>query len=221
MEKKSFYFISFIIIVLQIILFLKMDSIDNKIETLQKTYESYIEIKETEKEEKDIETSFTPIVLLSEKIEPAIEKRLFYSEEECLTLDLTTSSNLTSEELSTGLKGKLKDYSDFFISAEKEYGINSIFLASLAAVESGWGEYPNKNNNLLGWFDKIEYLKPEDSILPTAEKFSNYYLNPEGIYYEGNTLMNVYIHYNGREQWCYKIAECMSLISNGILLTEN
>ncbi|NCB02966.1 MAG: hypothetical protein EOM67_12475, partial [Spirochaetia bacterium] len=62
-------------------------------------------------------------------------------------------SNLTADELRKGLLYELKEYAEEFIQAEKETGINAVFLSSVAALESGWGrsDVSVKRNNLFGW----------------------------------------------------------------------
>ena len=57
--------------------------------------------------------------------------------------NLTQPSNVTEEELNlildnTPLKGTGKD----FLDAEKKYGVNAMFMVSLAGVESSYGDAP-------------------------------------------------------------------------------
>lgn len=139
-----------------------------------------------------------------------------YTLENLPNFSLTTKSYLTEEQLKNGLKGKLTDFTNLFITAEENYNINAIFLASLAAVESGWGRYPNSSNSLFGWTNGDNYLQPEDSILPTAQKIADYYLNEEGQYYEGTTIADVNRHYNGREEWEELIINMMCQIAEDI-----
>ena len=57
---------------------------------------------------------------------------------------------LSTEELEAVLKYDLKPYAQEFLYAEEDYGINACFLASIAALESGWGRYQFKENNIFG-----------------------------------------------------------------------
>ena len=144
------------------------------------------------------------------------ERKSWYTEENIDNFSLNTRSFLTVEELEAGLQKELKNYVEIFIEAEKEYNINAIFLASVAAVESGWGETPNENNNLFGWSSNIYYENPEDSILPIAEKLKEYYLSSDGIYYNGDTVDGVNVKYNGREEWSSLIKSMMIQIADDI-----
>ena len=76
--------------------------------------------------------------------------------------DLTAPCGLSVEELSPVLKG-LSDYAEEFLAAEEKYGVNAVFLASLAAFESGWGKHCFRQNNLFGW-GKKEFCSKEECI---------------------------------------------------------
>lgn len=139
-----------------------------------------------------------------------------YESENIASFSLTTPSCLTESQLERGLQGELAEYSNLFIEAEKEYGVNAIFLSALAALESGWGQYPNSDNSYFGWTNGDYYNNPEDSILPTAKKISEYYLSEDGIYHEGYTISDVNIHYNGREEWEERVSNLMTQIAGEI-----
>ena len=66
---------------------------------------------------------------------------------------ITEPCGLTEEELDERLKGNLKGYAGAFLQAEEDYEINACFLASVAALESGWGrsKVAENKNNLFGW----------------------------------------------------------------------
>ena len=85
--------------------------------------------------------------------------------------NLTQPSNVTEEELNlildnTPLKGTGKD----FLDAEKKYGVNAMFMVSVAGVESGYGNAPAKHTKynfsgrkkLSGGF--LEFKNFSDSI---------------------------------------------------------
>ena len=74
--------------------------------------------------------------------------------EEAASLDLNTISGFSAEELTAGLKGELANLAEDFVLAEQEYGVNAVFLAALAAHESGWGKHCFKPNNIFGWSGK-------------------------------------------------------------------
>lgn len=97
----------------------------------------------------------------------------------------------TVEELESVLKGELKQYAQEFIWAEEDYEINACFLASIAALESGWGEHCFRPNNFFGFMTKREFRTPEEGIDFVAWWLKKHYLNPEGKYYRGGTIDDI------------------------------
>lgn len=140
-----------------------------------------------------------------------------YFEKVCYYPDLTIPCALTEEELNKGLKGNFEGKAALFLEAEKETGVNAVFIASLGAIESGWGKYPNSKNNYFGWGGKTYYENPDDSILDISSKISKMYLSEDGSYFEGYTLEDVNIHYNGRQEWVDLISSMMAQISDDVL----
>lgn len=119
---------------------------------------------------------------------------------------VTETSGLSTEDLERGLLKELKSYSDVFIQAEEEYGVNAVFLSSVAALESGWGtsDVAINKNNIFGWTSNDGYLEfdsIEDCILEVAETISRNYLSDDGIYYRGDTVSAVNVNYNGSLHW--------------------
>lgn len=115
-------------------------------------------------------------------------------------------SNLTAEQLEKGLLYDLKSYSDVFILAEEQTGINAVFLSSVAALESGWGrsEVAKSKNNLFGWTSTTGYCtfnSYEESILYVANKLKELYLTPDGPYFNGYSVSDINCKYNGSKFW--------------------
>ena len=69
---------------------------------------------------------------------------------EAAEMDLRTPSDFTADELRNGLKKDLADLAEDFVAAEERYGVNAVFLAALAAFESGWGRHCFRENNIFG-----------------------------------------------------------------------
>ncbi len=121
--------------------------------------------------------------------------------------DFTESSNVTSETLENALYHDLKWYADTFIECEEKHGVNAVMLASIAALESGWGEsdIAKDTNNLFGWKDEDgEYMKfysRESCIRYVSKAISEKYLNEDGDYYTGGTTVRHIseLYCNGRE----------------------
>lgn len=132
---------------------------------------------------------------------------------------LTEPSNLTPEQLAQGLRGSLKNYAPVYIEMEQTYGINAVFLAAKDALESGWGEY-TYGNNLSGWGNR-SFSSHEECIREVSFCMKQWYLTPPhesnecdenceydqfdncliGQYFNGYTISDVNICYNGRQEW--------------------
>ena len=96
--------------------------------------------------------------------------------------DVTAPCEMSTEELEAVLKYDLKEYAEEFLQAEEDYGINACFLASIAALESGWGrsDLAKNKNNLFGWKGKDgykEFESPERCIDFVAWKLSKKYIS--------------------------------------------
>lgn len=108
---------------------------------------------------------------------------------------------LSEDQLRDALYFDLKDYAECFLEAERKTGVNAVFIASVAALESGWGRSPAANamNNLFGWSYKGEYVvfeSPEQSIEVVAQKLKDNYLTEGGKYFNGYTIEAVNVRYN-------------------------
>lgn len=131
------------------------------------------------------------------------------------SFDLTTKSGFSAEELSKGLLGELSCFSKDFIAAEEKYGVNAIFLCAVAALESGWGKYCFRPNNIFGWSGK-NFENKEECIDFVASKIAEHYLSEEGKYYNGKTVSGVNVCYNGNAFWEEKVSEIMAMICRRI-----
>ena len=136
---------------------------------------------------------------------------------EAAGMDLRTPSGLTAEELRSGLKKDLVDLAEDFIAAEEKYGINAVFLAALAAFESGWGRHCFRENNLFGWGGKSFETKSE-CVDFVASKLAEHYLSEDGKYYHGMNLYGVNRSYNGSDIWVENVAAIMAKISDAAVL---
>ena len=132
--------------------------------------------------------------------------------EEAASLDLNTISGFSTEELAAGLKGELANLAEDFVLAEQEYGVNAVFLAALAAHESGWGKHCFKPNNIFGWSGKSFDSKSE-CIAFVASRIAEKYLSEDGRCFHGKNLYGVNVSYNGSKQWVNAVAGIMAKIS--------
>lgn len=133
------------------------------------------------------------------------ERKVIKNYELTLETDLRTKSNVAAEEYNlmlqdTGLAG----LGQAFFNAEKEYGINGLYLMGLACLESGYGRsgYATERNNLFGWNavdsnpDKAGYFESKEQCIDyVASKLKANYLTEGGAYFEGYTAKDIDKHY--------------------------
>ena len=115
--------------------------------------------------------------------------------------DLTVASNVSVKQLKKAFKGtKMVGLEQGFINAEKKYGVNAIFLASLVATESDWNNSDRAkdgSNNITGHavysdLSRGSYFNSkEECIMSTGKLLGEHYLNSKGDYYNGVSLWNV------------------------------
>ena len=132
--------------------------------------------------------------------------------EEVYSFDLTEKSGVSEEMLEKALLKNLSPLAKEFVLAEKNHGVNAIFLAAVAALESGWGEYCFRENNIFGWSGK-SFSSKEECIDFVASKIAENYLSEDGKYHNGKNISGVNICYNGSRFWEEKVAEIMLMIS--------
>lgn len=128
-------------------------------------------------------------------------------------LDLRTESGYTSQQLDDVLKYELKGLGEYFIKAEEDYSVNAVFLASIAALESGWGRYCFRENNMFG-YSGMSFVSKAECIDFVAKKISENYLSEEGKYHTGYTVEAVNRYYNGRKIWEETVIDIMSSLIN-------
>lgn len=132
------------------------------------------------------------------------------------TSSLLSRSNVSLEELEAGLKYELVPLATYFLQAEELYGVNACYLASIAALESGWGRYQFRENNLFGFGHK-SFASPEECIYYVAEFLTTEYLSEDGRYFSGGyTLRHVNKYYNGSDEWLYQVSSIYAGIIKSI-----
>lgn len=151
-----------------------------------------------------------------------VEKNLNIS----YNMDLRTKSNLTVEDLEKAFAGTdMEGLGKYFIQAEKEYGINAIYLASLGIHESGWGSsnFAKERNNLFGWqsydsnLNATKYFETKgDGVLHVAKFLSKNYLTEDGCYFNGYTMKDISKKYASDKEHSTKIFNIMKTVVNRI-----
>ncbi|MFI3211399.1 MAG: glucosaminidase domain-containing protein [Peptostreptococcaceae bacterium] len=119
-------------------------------------------------------------------------------------LNVLEISNLSVDDMYKGLYGTaLYELAPVFIECENEYGINAVFLASLAAHESAWGTSRRavEDNNLTGfgvYSDSavgINAYSKRDNLLQTTKWLKERYLTKGAIYYNGLSIQAINTRY--------------------------
>ena len=124
--------------------------------------------------------------------------------------DVTIPSNFTVEEIESLIGNTNMGYlSRTFVQCEEDYGVNAIFLISIAAHESAWGSSrrARQDHNYTGYGVSssssrgINADRGEDNIRTTAEALANNYLSPGGRFYKGVSVSDVNKTYCATGGW--------------------
>ena len=132
--------------------------------------------------------------LINKKIKPKTKKKVITVKEENekqdinLDFNILSKSGYTSEELkrsiSTDTHKRMMPYVDIFIKAERQYGVNALYLMSKLGLESGWCRYKTGTNNIAGWTDGKGSYRNFDSvescIMHVAYTLSTFYKQEVG-----------------------------------------
>ncbi|PEC12333.1 glucosaminidase domain-containing protein [Bacillus toyonensis] len=144
-----------------------------------------------------------------------------------LDLDLTYASNVTGAEIDANIKkyhpdSPLIGHGNDFVEAQAKHGVNALYLAAHAILESGYGksEIAYRKHNLFGLraydADPFKYAKylPTfgDSISYNANYVREKYLEKNGSYFNGPTLKGMNVMYSTDQEWSAKIVKIMERI---------
>lgn len=141
--------------------------------------------------------------------------------------NLLEKSNITSNKLRVVLKNTgLQGLEEAYIEAEKEYGVNAIFLVALTAEESGWGRSNRaiSQNNLSGFAvyssgsKGATFSSKTNNILETAKLLKNQYLTAGGSYYSGLSIYSVNSKYcpDDGGKWANNISSIANKIESDL-----
>jgi len=136
--------------------------------------------------------------------------------------DLSIPTPLTSYDLNATVKGTpLAGLGEIWKFAEYRFGVNALFLAALAILESGWGRshLARDKNNIYGFmaYDRSPYASAKafstkaHCIIHVAKYMKKEYLSPDGKYYGGATPQGVGKHYASDPDWAYKVVRVANL----------
>ena len=139
-------------------------------------------------------------------------------------LDLKLASTITGEEIDNFIAkyhpdSPLIGHGQDFVNAQDEHGVNALYLAAHAVLESAYGksEIAYRKHNLFGLraydsdpFKNAKYLPTfGDSIAYNANYVREFYLEADGKYYNGPNLTGMNVKYASDKEWSTKIANIM------------
>lgn len=132
-----------------------------------------------------------------------------YTLDQLYALDLREKTGFTAEDLKVITRKGLVGCEEAFVKAEEAYGVNSIFLVSIASLESAHGTMMFRPNNMFG-YGRTGFSSKEECIMTVAKGLGTRYLPPGGSLYGGSpTLKGVNKRYAANPQWYYKVGKYM------------
>lgn len=132
-----------------------------------------------------------------------------YSISQIYQLDLREPSGVTAADLKLVTSKGLVGLEDAFVNAEEKYGVNCVFLMSIASLESAKGTMMFRPNNMFG-YGRTGFSSKAEGINVVAKGLSSRYLNPGGGLYGGSpTVKGVNKRYAANPQWYAKVGNYM------------
>ena len=144
-----------------------------------------------------------------------------YTLDELYALDLREKTGFTEEDLKIITTRGLKGCEKAFVEAEEKYGVNSIFLVSIASLESAYGTQMFRPNNMFG-YGRTGFSSKSECIMTVAKGLGTRYLQPGASLYGGSpTLKGVNKRYAANPQWYYKVGKYMQRYYNELAAAKN
>lgn len=132
-----------------------------------------------------------------------------YSLEQIYSLDLRKPSGVTEADLKLVTSQGLVGLEEAFVHAEEKYGVNCVFLMSIASLESAKGTMMFRPNNMFG-YGRSGFSSKAEGIHVVAEGLSTKYLKPGSSLYGGSpTVKGVNKRYAANPQWHAKVGKYM------------
>lgn len=164
--------------------------------------------------------------VIQEETETPTENKIKSNLNISFEMNLLEVSNISIEELQKAFRGtKMEGLEQYFINAEKETGINAIYLSGLACHESGWNtsEFAKTRNNLFGWqsYDSNlnatkKFESKEQCIMHVARAIKKTYLSQDGCYFNGYTISSISKRYASDKKHNEKVFKNMTKIVDKI-----
>ncbi len=132
-----------------------------------------------------------------------------YSVSQIMQMDVSKPSGVTLSDLKQVSRGAFVGLEEAFLKAEKDYGINCLFVMAIAAHESANGTMCYKPNNMFG-YGGISFDSKAECIDVVSKGLARNYLSPSGSLYCGKTISSVNKKYAASTTWDDKVARNMA-----------
>lgn len=132
-----------------------------------------------------------------------------YSNTQILSMDVSKPSGVTVSDLELVTQGNLVGLEDSFLKAEKNYGVNCLFVMAIASLESANGTMCFRPNNMFG-FGSSGFSSKAECIDVVSKALAQNYLSPGGSLYSGKTISDVNKRYAASSTWDDKVARNMT-----------
>lgn len=144
--------------------------------------------------------------------------------------NILSKSGLSAAQLEAAIKTIRPDNgfqgAQQFLDVEDKYGINALFVAAHAAIESAWGTsyYARTRNNLFG-FNAVDSNPDQASNYPNQGASTDFYgsflkrnyLTPGAVYYNGTTPHGVFVRYSSsHDSEAQSVVSVMNLIQSRV-----
>ena len=132
-----------------------------------------------------------------------------YSNEQICSMDVSKPSGVTVSDLKLVTRDNLVGLEDAFLKAEKDYGVNCLFVMAIASLESANGTMCFRPNNMFG-FGNSGFSSKAECIDVVSRALAQNYLSPSGSLYNGKTISDVNKRYASSSTWDDKVARNMT-----------
>lgn len=132
-----------------------------------------------------------------------------YTEAQVRSMDVSKPSGVTVSDLKLITKGNLKGLEAAFLKAEKDYGVNCLFVMAIASLESADGTICFRPNNMFG-YGSSGFSSKAEGINVVSKALAQKYLRPGSSLYSGKTISSVNKRYAASSTWDDKVAARMT-----------
>lgn len=143
-----------------------------------------------------------------------------YSESQIRKLDVSKPSGVTVSDLKLVTQGDLKGLESAFLKAEKDYGVNCLFVMAIASLESADGTICFRPNNMFG-YGNSGFSSKAEGIDVVSKALAKKYLTPGASLYSGKTISDVNKRYASSSTWDDKVASRMTSYYSTISKNHN